>query len=321
MPWYEGPCLLDHLESVPISTDSNLTDMRFPVQYVLRPNLDFRGYAGQVASGYLHPGDPVMVLPSGRTGRVKSIVTYDGELARAFPPMSVTVCLEDEIDISRGDMLVDPENPPYADRHLEAAVVWMNAKPLEPKRPYLLKHTTQQVRATVTAIRHRVNINSLEQEQAAELRLNEIGAVAMETFRPLYFDPYRRNRATGAFILIDPITNETVGAGMITDRAHREVGGHRVTAEDRHARLGHRSAAVWFTGSEEEAWVLERKLFDHGCLVNVVEGVEEARLSAAAGLISICVGDGPPPEGFLLPGELEAEGIVDGEPFTGGAGI
>jgi hypothetical protein len=145
--------------------------------------------------------------------------------------------------------------------------------------------------------------------------------VAIETFRPLYFDPYRRNRATGAFILIDAISNETVGAGMITDRAHREAAGHRVTSEDRQARLGHRSAMVWFTEGEESAWALERKLFDQGCLVNVVTSVDEASLSAAAGLISICVGEGEPPDGFLLPDELQTEGIVDGEPFTGGAGI
>src|SRR4051812_1227970 len=161
MPWFTGGSLLSHLETVPVAADRNLADMRFPVQYVLRPNLDFRGYAGQVASGFVRPGDDVMVLPSRRTSRVKSIVTYDGELSKAFPPMSVTVLLEDEIDISRGDLLAPPGNLPHVDRHLEATVVWMNARPLEPKRSYLLKHTTQQVRATVTAIRHRVDINSL----------------------------------------------------------------------------------------------------------------------------------------------------------------
>jgi hypothetical protein len=197
----------------------------------------------------------------------------------------------------------------------------MNEKPLQPKRSYLLKHTTQQVRATVTAIRHRININTLQQEGAGELRLNEIGEVAVETFRPLYFDPYRHNKVTGAFILIDPVSNETVGAGMITDRTEREATGHRVTAEERHARLGHRSAAVWFTGDEDEAHTLERKLFDSGCLVNVVASAGEARISAAAGLISICLGTGDPPDGFLMPDELESQGIIDSEPFTGGAGI
>jgi hypothetical protein len=274
-----------------------------------------------VASGFIHPGDEVMVLPSRRTSRVKSIVTYDGELPKAFPPMSVTVTLEDEIDISRGDMLVPPDNPPAVDRHLEATVVWMNARPLEPKRQYLLKHTTQQVRAAVTAIRHRIDINSLNHETAAELKLNEIGVVALETFRPIYFDPYKRNHATGAFILIDPLTNETVGAAMITGRTERESAGHRVTVEERHARLGHRSAAVWFTGDPDEAYALERNLFDGGCLVNVVESEAEARTSSDAGLISICLGVGDPPEGFVLPEDLAAMGIVDNEPFTGGAGI
>jgi sulfate adenylyltransferase large subunit len=321
MAWFKGPCLLEHLETVPIATDHNLSDMRFPVQYVLRPNLDFRGYAGQVASGYIRPGDRVCVLPSGRTSRVKSIVTYDGELKKAFPPMSVTVLLEDEIDISRGDMLVHADNVPYMDRRIEATLVWMNDNPLEPGRPYLLKHTTQQVRAVVSQIRHRVNINTLDQEAAAALRLNEIGAVAIETFRPLYFDPYRRNRVTGAFILIDPVTNETMGAGMITDRTQQDGAKHRVTAEERHARLGHRAAAIWFTGTMEQAYTLERKLFDGGCLASVVTTAGEARLAMAAGLVSICVGAGDPPEGFLLPGELEAEGIIDGGPFTGGAGI
>jgi sulfate adenylyltransferase large subunit len=321
MPWYRGRCLLDYLETVPIATDRNLTDMRFPVQYVLRPNLDFRGYAGQVASGFIQPGDEVMVLPSRRASRVKSIVTYDGELPQAFPPMSVTVTLEHEIDISRGDMLVTPDNPPSVDRHIEATVVWMNARPLEPKRQYLLKHTTQQVRASVAAIRHRIDVNALEHQAAAELKLNEIGAVAIETFRPLYFDPYRRNRATGAFILIDPLTNETVGAGMITGSTERESASHRVTAEERHARLGHRSAAVWFTGDADDACMLERKLFDGGCLVNVVADEVAARSAAEAGLISICLGAGDPPEGFVLPEDLESLGIAAGGPFTGGAGI
>jgi sulfate adenylyltransferase large subunit len=321
MPWYSGPSLLEYLETVAVATDRNLADMRFPVQYVVRPNLDFRGYAGQLASGRVRQGDRVMVLPSGRTSRVKSIVTYDGELAEALPPMSVTVCLEDEIDISRGDMLAPPDNLPWVDRHVEATVVWMNARALEVKKPYLLKHTTQQVRAIVTSIRHRVNVNTLEQEAAGELRLNEIGAVSVETFRPLYFDAYARNRATGAFILIDPITNETVGAGMISGRAERAGPGHRVTAEERQARLGHRGAAVWFRGSEDEAYVLERKLFDAGCLVNVVESELEARVSASAGLVSICVGEGDPPSDFVSVDELESLGIIDAGPFTGGAGI
>jgi sulfate adenylyltransferase large subunit len=157
MPWHTGPSLLEYLETVKVVRDRAFDAMRFPVQYVIRPNLDFRGFAGQVASGVVRPGDPVMVLPSGRTTRVKSISTYDGDLSRAFPPLSVTLCLEDEVDISRGDMLVPPQHPPHVARRFEAMMVWMNQKPLEPGRPYLIKHTTQQVGATVAAVRHRVN--------------------------------------------------------------------------------------------------------------------------------------------------------------------
>src|SRR5216117_1549476 len=159
-PWFDGSSLLHYLESVHIGNDNNLTDMRFAVQYVIRPTLDFRGYAGQVTSGVIRKGDPVMTLPSGKTTRVASIVTYDGELPRAFPPMSVTVCLEEEIDISRGDMLVPTRNPPHVSRRFEASLVWMNQSPLEPKRTFLIKHTTQQTTAAVITIRHKVDINT-----------------------------------------------------------------------------------------------------------------------------------------------------------------
>ena len=188
------------------------------MQYVVRPDLNFRGYAGQVASGIVKPGDPVMVLPSGRTSRVKSIVAYEGELSCAFPPMSVTLCLEDEIDISRGDMLVPPSHPPHVVRRLDARLVWMHEQKLEIGHGYLLKHATQTVRATVDTVRYRVNINTLEKEPGAELGLNDIGAVVIQTQKPIFCDPYRRNRTIGSFILIDPMTNATVGAGMITGR-------------------------------------------------------------------------------------------------------
>ena len=306
MPWFEGSPLLHYLETVHIGSDQNLTDMRFAVQYVIRPTLDFRGYAGQVTSGVIRKGDPVMVLPSGRTTRVSSIVTYDGELSRAFPPLSVTVCLDEEIDISRGDMLVPPNNPPHVARRFEAMMVWMNQAPLEVKRPYLIKHTTQQSSASVLEIRHKIDINSLENLDAAELRMNEIGAVMVETHKPLFFDPYDRNRATGAFILIDPITNETVGAGMISGPEVREARQKaileglqfevsRVTPAERHSRAGHRPVTLWLSGDPEIAYAAERKLFDRGCLVNVLADdrnpellPELARISNAAGLITIC---------------------------------
>jgi sulfate adenylyltransferase large subunit len=301
-PWYSGPCLLEYLETVTVSRTRAFDYMRFPVQYVIRPNLDFRGFAGQVASGTIRPGDSVMVLPSGRTSRVASIATYDGDLAQAFPPMSVTVCLEDEIDIGRGDMLVPPAHLPHVARRFEAMLVWMNQKPLDPGRPYVLKHTTQQVGGAVTAVRHRVNINTLEHEPAGVLGFNEIGAVLVETKRPLFFDVYEENRLTGAFILIDPLTNETLAAGMITGRAAgdssrelpaaAEFGTSRVTPAERYIRTGHRAVALWLVGAEDVAYALERKLFDRGCLVHVLAGPDAssaARPSIDAGLISICV--------------------------------
>jgi hypothetical protein len=216
----------------------------------------------------------------------------------------VTLCLEDEIDISRGDMLAPPEHPPHVARRFEARMVWMNQTPLEPGRQYLIKHTTQQVGATVAAVRYRLNINTLEHEQADRLGFNEIGAVLVETKRPLFFDAYDENRATGAFILIDPLTNETLAAGMITGRVAGEsrhatepseagdFGSSRVTPVERYIRAGHRPVALWLVATEDAAYAVERKLFDRGCLVHVLagEGVADvAQASTDAGLISICL--------------------------------
>jgi sulfate adenylyltransferase large subunit len=304
MPWHTGPSMLEYLETVKIGRDRGFDYMRFPVQYVIRPNLDFRGFAGRVASGTVRPGDAVMVLPSGRTSKIKSITTYDGDLSQAFPPLSVTLCLEDEIDVSRGDMLAPVQHPPHVARRFEAMMVWMNQKALDPGRPYLIKHTTQQVGATVGAVRYRVNINTLEHELAPRLGFNEIGAVLIETKRPLFFDAYEENRTTGAFILIDPLTNETVAAGMITGRvageaaraqelpSDAEFGSSRVTPAERYIRAGHRPVAIWLVGNEDLAYVLERKLFDRGCLVHVLAGEAAAGIALAstdAGLISICI--------------------------------
>jgi sulfate adenylyltransferase large subunit len=305
-PWYTGGSLLNYLETVPLGTGVKWEDMRFPVQYVIRPTLDFRGYAGQVASGIVRPGDPVMVLPSGRTSRVKSIVAFEGELKAAHPPMSVTICLEDEIDISRGDMLVSPSRMPHVSRRLESMIVWMHADPMEVDKPYLLKHTTQQVRATITAVLHRVDIHTLAKNDATELQLNEIGSVAIETHKPLYFDAYRENRATGSFILIDPITNSTVAAGMITTRAKEkrqansalsgvEFERSRLTPGERFARSGHHPATIWLTARVDVAYLVERELFDRGCLVHVVADdvdshllPELAKIMNSAGVIAIC---------------------------------
>src|SRR6202142_2893410 len=203
-PWYEGESLLEHLESVPLDHGATERPVRFPVQYVIRPDLDFRGYAGQIVSGIIRPGDPVVVLPSGRTSRVKSIVSWEGDLAEAFAPMPATVCLEDELDISRGDMLGHPGKVPYVSRRSEAIVVWISARRLRGAEPYLIKHTTQQIAATVTSLVHRVDVNTLAEAPADRLELNEIGRVALETARPLFFDAYAANRATGSFLLIHP---------------------------------------------------------------------------------------------------------------------
>jgi len=293
-PWYSGPSLLEHLETVPIDNDLNLADLRFPVQYVIRPDLDFRGFAGQIASGVMRKGDDITVLPSGRTSRIQSIVTWDGELEEAFAPMSVTVCLEDEIDISRGDMLVHTQAAPHSGRRFEATVVWMNEKPLEPHRAYLLKHSTQIVQARVREIRHRVDINTLGHQRASQLQLNEIGVVAIEAQRPIFFDAYRKNRATGSLILIDPITNETLGAGMISrpDTYHHSG---PVTGAERLARIGHRPFIVRLVnGTRETATLVERHLFDLGYLVYVPGGAEHlpAAVEAAfqAGLVTIVFG-------------------------------
>ncbi|MBV9507545.1 MAG: sulfate adenylyltransferase subunit CysN [Acidobacteriia bacterium] len=312
-PWYSGPPLLEHLETVPIAQDHNLTDLRFPVQYVIRPDLDFRGFAGQVASGVIHRGDTVTVLPSGRTSRVKSIVTWDGELEEAFAPMSVTVCLEDEIDISRGDMIVRAGNLPHSGRRLEATVVWMSEKPLEPHRPYLLKQTTQAVHARVRDIRHRVDINTLGHQRASQLQLNEIGVVSLEAQRPLFFDAYQKNRATGSLILIDPITNETLGAGMIIGLDTYHHAGP-VTPAERLARIGHRPYVLRLVNADlETAQTIERHLFDQGYLVHVIQEAENLAQSVqtvfAAGLVSLLFGASAEEAGVLKAG-LPADQIV-----------
>ncbi|EWM66066.1 sulfate adenylyltransferase, large subunit [Micromonospora sp. M42] len=223
MPWYEGPSLLHHLERVHIASDRNLVDVRFPVQYVIRPQsttvTDYRGYAGQVASGVLKPGDEIMVLPSGFTSRIAAVETADGPVDEAFPPMSVTVRLTDELDISRGDMICRPNNAPMAVQDIEAMVCWMDeTRPLQVGGRYAIKHTTRSARAIVRGLHYRLDINSLHRDETVgELKLNEIGRVRLRTTVPLLADEYRRNRTTGGFVIIDEATNRTVGAGMIVE--------------------------------------------------------------------------------------------------------
>jgi bifunctional enzyme CysN/CysC len=226
-PWYEGPSLLHHLEHVHIASDRNLVDVRFPVQYVIRPQsttvTDYRGYAGQVASGVLKPGDEVMVLPSGMTSTIAAIDTADGPVAEAFPPMSVTVRLTDEIDISRGDMICRPHNAPTPAQDIEAMVCWMDeTAPLRVGAKYTIKHTTRAARAVVRGLQYRLDVNTLHRDETADqLVLNEIGRVRLRTTVPLLADEYRRNRTTGGFILIDEATNRTVAAGMIIEAGSR----------------------------------------------------------------------------------------------------
>jgi len=224
MPWYKGSTLMHHLETVHIAGDRNLTDFRFPVQLVNRPNLNFRGYCGTVASGVVRPGDEVMVLPSRKTNRVKSIVTWEGEIAEAFAGQAVTLTLEKEVDISRGDLLVHPHNLPEVDTAVDAMLVWMAEQPLIPGKQYYVKLATKMVNASVREVRHRVNVNTLAHEPTRQLALNEIAEVTVEFEQAVAFDPYKKNRATGAFVLIDRLTHGTVGAGMIIDRAEGGTG-------------------------------------------------------------------------------------------------
>lgn len=221
-PWFEGTSLLQYLETVPIDRDRNMNDFRFPVQYVLRPNLDFRGFSGKVASGIIRKGDTVMALPSKKTSRVKSIVTYEGELDYAFCPQCVTITLEDEIDISRGEMLVKPDNLPFIGRNIQTKLVWMDEEPMNRNKQFFLKIDTNTTRATINAVDYRIDINTMEQLEGKDFCLNEIGQVQITTAKTLFFDDYKQNRATGAFILIDPITNNTCAVGMIEKPINEE---------------------------------------------------------------------------------------------------
>jgi bifunctional enzyme CysN/CysC/sulfate adenylyltransferase subunit 1 len=281
MPWYAGPALLEHLETVPIARPVSTRGVRFPVQYVLRPDASFRGFAGQVASGVIRPGETLTALPSGQQTRVESIVTFDGPLGEAFAPMAVTLQLKDEIDLSRGDMLVSPDDPPRVSQRFQATVVWMNAQPLEAGRNYLIKQSARQVRGRITRIRHRVNINTLQPEAAERLEMNDIAAVEFESSSPLFFDTYLENRATGSFIVIDPLTNATLGAGMIredlSEKPEMPIVAEKQNSEapviplERHRRHGHCPAIILVNARAELARQLERALFEAGFEVMLVE--------------------------------------------------
>jgi bifunctional enzyme CysN/CysC len=291
-PWYSGSTLMNFLESVYIGSDRNMQDFRMPVQYVNRPNLDFRGFCGTVASGIIRPGEEVMVLPSRQTSKVKEIVTYDGKLDEAFPPLSVTLTLEDEIDASRGDMLVRPGNVPKSRDQIDAMLVWMNEDAMVPGKTYLIKHTTQTVPGTIDSLRYKVDVNTLHREPAPALGLNEIGRVSLSLSAPVHFDAYRRNRGTGSFIIVDRLTNATVAAGMILDKSgdssarsvwddevetDGDVDISSVESAEREARFGQKPATILLTGltgSGKTAigHAVERKLFDAGRAVAVIDG-------------------------------------------------
>ncbi len=317
-PWYDGPTVLEYLENVPIARDRNLESFRFPVQTVLRPNLDYRGFAGEVASGKVKPGDEVLVLPAGTRSRVKGIDTYDGPLEEAHAPMGVVLRLEDEVDCSRGDMMVLPDDRPRGTRSFEAHVVWMAEADLDPQKTYVLKHTTQETRAQVDRVHWKKDLETLAEKPAPTLGLNDIGRLSLTTHKPLYVDGYQDNRATGAFILIDSLTNNTVGAGMIIgdrERAAQDLeaalkelragSGLRpqtqVSPRERVARMGQKGATVWLTGRPGSgrwslAYALERHLFDLGRTATVIDPTGEdlrsmvsaCKAATDAGLVCIC---------------------------------
>ncbi len=296
--WYDGPTFLHHLEGVNISTDRNLIDMRFPVQYVLRPNLDFRGFSGTLASGVLRVGDEVASLPSRQESKIKAIYGPDGEIDEAFSPEAITVTLEDEIDVSRGNMLVPVKNIPHIGNEFEAMVVWMHESAAKSGKSYLIKHTSNIVPGVLSDVRYKVDVNTMkrdrnmgeEQGSAGALELNEIGRCHITLHRPIPFDPYDRNRSTGAFIIIDRLTNVTVAAGMIVDRIVSKPGHKKapvsqnivksdslVSAADRQKILGQNGATIWLTGLSGSgkstiAKQLEKDLIEQGYLCYILDG-------------------------------------------------
>ena len=292
MPWYKGKCMLDFLETVHIGSDRNFDDMRYPVQFVLRPDRDFRGFSAKIASGIVRKGEKIMVLPSRKTSTIKSIITYDGELEEAFPPQSVTVTLEDEIDISRGDMIIYPDNLPQVSRHFESMLVWMDETPMDPNTQFFIKHANNNTRTRIDKIRYKIDVNTHERSEVDHFELNEIGRVVLTTSKPLFFDSYKKNKSTGSFVLIDPVTNNTVAVGMIIDKlssndlpsrispADREkikTGKGLVSVEEYQKRYNQKGSTLWIKGlygsrKNEVAFSLEKQLFNMGATVVLLEG-------------------------------------------------
>ena len=291
MLWFTGKPMMELLNTIQIASDCNFFDARFPVQFVNRPNLDFRGFSGTVASGVFRKGDAITAMPSGKTSHIKSIVTYDGELEQAFATMAVTLTLTDEIDISRGDIIVGQHQavPSVADK-FKASIVWMTEQPMTPGRQYIIKLSTRSVSGSISLIHHRIDVNTLEHQDANELKLNEIGSCTVAVNAPLVFDPYQRNKTTGSFIVIDRLTNVTVGAGMITGNAS-EGDWQPVTIEERTARFGQFGAIITLSGSnaKQTANHLERKLFDNGHAAFVMENPIDDSVMAIKNMGMLCL--------------------------------
>ena len=300
MPWHDGAPLMSLLDSIEIGSDLNFRNARFPVQYVNRPNLDFRGFSGTVAAGIFRKGDAVMALPSRKTSRIASIVTYDGELDQAFTPQAVTFTLEDEIDVSRGDMLVRTDDIPALASRFLAHIVWMTEEPLAPGRQYTIKQNTCTVTGSVPSVHHRIDVNTQEHHAARQLHLNEIGLCEVALNAPIAFDPYGVCKSTGAFIIIDRLNNVTIGAGMIVSQADDSAPKPRVSREERMARYGQRPVSVWFQDENRSdlAYALERLLFDLGHAAVVMDDpcceadtlpimADQVRRSGVLGLITL----------------------------------
>jgi bifunctional enzyme CysN/CysC len=295
MSWYDGAALLHYLETVHVTADRNLLDFRFPVQYVIRPNSDFRGFAGKITSGTISPGEKIIVLPSGKSTTIKSIITHDGELSEAFAPQSVILTLNNEIDISRGNMIVRKNNLPQVSNHFEAIICWMDENAMSKDTSYILKHTTRNVRSFITRVLYKIDVNTLHREDTDTFMLNEIGRVEIKTSSSIFFDSYKINHGTGSFILIDPLTNNTVAAGMIRGvvikideiikiegepqkkSPHTIWRGWNIPRETREIRNNHKASVLWLTGFSGAgkttiAMSLEKVLFEAGCQTILLDG-------------------------------------------------
>jgi bifunctional enzyme CysN/CysC len=298
MSWYDGTTLLHYLENIHIAADRNLVDFRFPVQYVIRPDLNFRGFAGKIVSGTITSGEEVVILPSGNSTSIKSVITCDGDLPEAFSPQSVVLSLTDEFDVSRGDMIVRKKNLPQIEKCLEAMICWMDEKAMAMTTPYIMKHTTKSVKAYITKIVYKIDVDTLHRKPAGTFLFNEIGRVEISTSAPIYFDSYKINHATGSFILIDPMTNNTVAAGMIrgtsgpiikaikdseiTNTAnlkspHAVWSGWNIPRDVREQKNQHKAAVLWFTGFSGSgkstiAKELESRLFIADCQTMLLDG-------------------------------------------------